>query len=87
MPEGVNDAVRGAAEHGFRGFEFWGWRDKNVSDLSRVLSETGCRITNFSGHRRGSPVSVEEKDTFLNDVADAAQAGTPYDPARGHGRD
>ena len=68
-----DEKVRRAAEHGFCGFEFWGWRDKNLPDLSQVLSETGSRITNFSGHRRGSPVSVEDRHIFLRDVADAAQ--------------
>jgi len=67
------EKVRRAAEHGFRGFEFWGWRDKDLPNLSRVLGETGSRITNFSGHRRGNPVSVEDQDVFLSDVADAAQ--------------
>jgi len=68
-----DEKIRRAAEHGFRGFEFWGWRDKNLADLSRALSETGGRITNFSGHRRGSPISAGDREIFLADAVNAAQ--------------
>jgi hydroxypyruvate isomerase len=68
----LEDKIRKATAPGFRGFEFWGWRDKNVTELVRVLAETGSRITNFSGHRRGSPISANDAQVFLGDVADAS---------------
>ena len=59
------------SETGFRRVEFWGWRDKDVTAIRNACLENRVGISNFSGHRKGSPVSAATHETFLADLRDS----------------
>ena len=61
-------------ELGMRSVEFWGWRDKDVEQLAVACRSAGVTVTNFSAHRRGSPIEPEEHETVLAELADAQEA-------------
>lgn len=65
------EKVRTVAEIGMRNIEFWGWREKNIDELARSCESNGVSVTNFSAHRRGSPIEPAEHETVLAELSDA----------------
>lgn len=62
------------AEAGIPSIEFWGWRDKNITALAQAARAHGLTVSNFSAHRRGSPVKREEHAIVLADITEAVNA-------------
>ena len=63
--------IERVARFGFMNTEFWGWRDKDIPDLLSVCEETGAKIANFSGHRKGSLVASSTHPLFFSELEDA----------------
>ena len=67
----AEEKVSRVAARGFAHVEFWGWRDKNIAAVGAACRQHGVRITNFGGHRKGSPIAEQTHKTFFAEVADA----------------
>jgi hydroxypyruvate isomerase len=70
----AEEKVERIAGRGFRAIEFWGWRDKDLGRLSSVCSRLGVEVSNFSGHRNGSPIARATHEAFLADLREAVAA-------------
>lgn len=66
--------IENIANCGFAAVEFWGWRDKDIPAIKTVCANKGVRVANFSGHRRGSLISLESHPVFFEDLKDAVIA-------------
>ena len=66
--------IKNIAEIGFRNVEFWGSGDKDIPAIASACGEHEVRIVNFSGHRRGSLVSVETHELLFSDLIEAVSA-------------
>ncbi len=40
--------IRAAAEAGVPAVEFWGWRNRDVASIGKVLRETGVELSGFA---------------------------------------
>ncbi len=67
----AHQKVEQVALAGIEQIEFWGWRDKDIPALESATREYGVRVSNFSAHRRGSPVMPNEHPTVLADIHEA----------------
>ncbi|MFQ5794254.1 MAG: hydroxypyruvate isomerase family protein [Candidatus Bipolaricaulia bacterium] len=56
------------AEQGFDHIEFWGWTEKEIEAIQERLDRTSLGVTNFSAHRRSSPILAEDRLAFLEEV-------------------
>ena len=70
----TEEKIRAVADHGFHAIEFWSWRDKDLSAVRQACEECGVVVSNFSGHRRGSPVADATHHEVLSDLNEAAAA-------------
>ena len=52
--------------------EFWTWRDKNLSEISAALEQTGVQLTAFVSQPEGRLVDPATHDDFLSGVAESA---------------
>jgi hydroxypyruvate isomerase len=78
----AEDKVRGLADLGFGAIEFWGWREKNLTALASACRSRGVRITNFSGHRRGSLIVEQEHRLVLEDLKESTRVAADLDCSR-----
>ena len=53
---------------GIVAFEFWDWRDKDLSTLMEQMRILGMRVTNISGNRKHGMIDPNERDDFFNEV-------------------
>jgi hydroxypyruvate isomerase len=78
----AEDKVRRLADLGFDAIEFWGWRDKDLTALASVCRSRQVRITNFSGHRRGSLIMEQEHPLVLEDLEESTRIAGELDCRR-----
>jgi hydroxypyruvate isomerase len=67
----AEEKITRVAARGFSQVEFWGWRDKNIAAIQAACRQNGVRVTNFSGHRKGSPIAETTHQALFAEVADA----------------
>ncbi len=72
----AHQKIEQVAVAGIEQIEFWGWRDKDIPALERAMRQHGVRVSNFSAHRRGSPVMSNEHPTVLADIREAVDVAT-----------
>lgn len=51
-----DEALRALAALGFRRFEFWDWRRRDIEGLARLASELGLSVAIFSGNTFDEPL-------------------------------
>jgi len=73
------DRIRAIAQHGFQHIEFWSWKDKDPESFSRVLRETGVRVSNFSGQRKGDLIREDQHPLVEEDLRDALRYQRYYE--------
>jgi hydroxypyruvate isomerase len=64
---------------GFKYIEFWGWQDKDISQLKSACSKSGVKVVNFSGQRQGSLVALETHELVLADLKTAVAIAEQLD--------
>jgi len=76
-----SDRVRAAADAGFSAVEIWYWRDRDLNDLKKVLTQTETRLASLCVEtwrdkcNLGDPAEHEE---FLKRVSTSAQAAVEF---------
>jgi hydroxypyruvate isomerase len=68
------DRIADAGAAGFNYVEFWGWRDKNLTEVSEALSGSGVELNSFVSEPEGRLVDPTTHDAFLAGVAESARA-------------
>lgn len=63
--------IKKLAQLGFEYVEFWGWQDKDIAQLHSACVESGVKVVNFSGQRKGSLVALEAHELVLADLKTA----------------
>ena len=75
------DRLNEAKKDGITYFEFWDWRDKDLSALKQRMDQLGMKVCNFSGNRNYGMIDPTERDSFLAEVREtgavAKQLGCP----------
>jgi hydroxypyruvate isomerase len=66
----TEEKISHVAARGFSHVEFWGWRDKNIAAIQAACRQHGVQVTNFSGHRKGSPIAESTHQALFDEVAD-----------------
>jgi hydroxypyruvate isomerase len=67
--------IRAAADAGVPAVEFWGWRQRDLAGMARVLGETGVEVTAFAVDPAlplGDPAAHDAVITAIAESADAA---------------
>ncbi len=75
----ITKRIARIAEFGFRYVEFWGWRDKDISRIISACLDSGVRVVNFSGHRKGALVATETHQLFLSELKQAVSVANQID--------
>jgi hydroxypyruvate isomerase len=61
------ERARRVREAGFSAVEFWGWGEKDLDGLRRLVDQ-GLAVATFSGQRRGSLVDPKDWDIYREEV-------------------
>ncbi len=64
------------AKSGFRGFEFWRWRDRDISSIRRMMDKYDLQVMSISGHEGGSLFTEQEAKTYLADAQEAIKVAS-----------
>ncbi|MBK5291213.1 MAG: TIM barrel protein [Acidobacteriia bacterium] len=57
-----------ASAAGYRAFEFWDWRNKNLPELRAISADLGMTVTAFSGHRETAMANPLDKASLCEEV-------------------
>ncbi|MEW6228037.1 MAG: TIM barrel protein, partial [Bacillota bacterium] len=68
------DRIKRVAERGFGSIEFWGWRDKELSEIRNLVDDMGVKVVTFCGNRKGSIVDTAASRVLLDDLRDGISA-------------
>lgn len=60
------DKFKAAADDGFEYAEFWRWDGRNWDAIKKAVSDSGLKISAFSGDDKFSPVDADEKGDYLD---------------------
>lgn len=63
--EDIPQRLRYVKELGFEGFEFWGWENKDIQELTRVSTELGLSVVAFSTVSV-SLVDAKQRDRYVD---------------------
>jgi len=61
--------MRAAAALGYRAFEFWDWRDKDLNAITETAAEQRLTIAAMSGNRRHSLIDPDERAGLLEEMS------------------
>ena len=64
--------IADARAAGFDSVEFWGWRAKDLAEISTALTESGVELNSFVSEPEGRLVDPATHDSFLSGVADSS---------------
>lgn len=70
----IEQRIEKVAAAGFRGIEFWDWRDKPLDRISSRCAELGLSVTCMSGHRAGSLLDPNEFSTYEDELVSSIAA-------------
>ncbi|MCP4405679.1 MAG: TIM barrel protein [bacterium] len=71
--------IKKLADLGFEYVEFWGWQDKDISQLISTCIESRVKIVNFSGQRQGSLVAPDTHELVQADLKTAISVAEQLD--------
>ena len=60
------DKFMAAADDGFEYAEFWRWDGRDWEAIKKAVSDSGLKISAFSGDDKFSPVDADEKGDYLD---------------------
>ncbi len=66
--------IEKVVRHGFGSIEFWGWRDKDLLEIRRLVDEIGVKVATFCANRKGSIVDTSASQVLLDDLRDGITA-------------
>lgn len=72
------ERIKAVARHGFRYIEFWSWKDKNPETFAGALRDTGIRVSNYSGQRKGDLLREDQHPLVEQDLREALRVQTYY---------
>jgi hydroxypyruvate isomerase len=61
--------MQAAAALGYRAFEFWDWRDKDLNAITQTATEHNLAVAAMSGNRRHSLIDPEERPGLLEEMS------------------
>lgn len=62
------ERMQAAAALGYRAFEFWDWRDKELNAITQTATEHGLIVAAMSGNRRHSLLDPNERAGLLEEM-------------------
>ncbi len=62
------DRLALASAVGYRAFEFWDWKNKDLTGLAAIAADLGMSVTAFSGHRETAMANPADKDAFRQEI-------------------
>lgn len=65
------ERIRSAAQLGYRNVEFWAWRGKDLSELTRTANGEGVRINALSGNREWTMVNPADRTFFVDEIRES----------------
>ena len=68
------DKIRGVHQAGFNAIEFWGWQDKNLTQVKAVCDELGVKVQAFSGTGSCSMCDRTHRKEYIDWIQRSIQA-------------
>ncbi|OCG00350.1 hydroxypyruvate isomerase family protein [Gilliamella sp. wkB112] len=59
------ERIVAAKKDGFEYIEFWGWPDKNIDEIKKIVQEVNIGISGFNGDAELSLIDPEQKKDYL----------------------
>lgn len=63
-----NERLPAAAALGYRAFEFWDWRDKDLKELTTTATAHSLQVAAMSGNRRNTLIDPDDRPGLIEEM-------------------
>lgn len=68
------ERIQAAKKDGFEFIEFWGWTDKNIDEVKKIIKEVNIGVSGFNGDAELSLIDPFHRKEYLSYLASSVEA-------------